>query len=61
MNYYITTDEICEIYGVSRQAVKNWRDKGLEYFEKGPKRFRYDPKDVEHFVKTKTRFVMKGV
>ena len=60
MKYQLTTEDICEIYGVSRQAVAQWRARGLKSLQKGPKKFRYDPLEVDQFVKTKTKFVNKG-
>ena len=53
MKIYLTTEEICESLKVSRQTVKNWRDKGLKFEQKGPKRFRYDPQDLKNFLKDK--------
>lgn len=59
-NNLLTTKELCEKYGVSRQAVNGWLNRGLPHYKLGPKTFKYDEVTVEQWLlKGNARKVVK--
>lgn len=47
---FITTKDLVEKYGVSRQTVSVWRLKGLDYTQLSPQVIVYDPIEVDRWV-----------
>ena len=43
---HITTTELCARAHVSRETVRNWRARGLPYFQVSPHCLRYDWREV---------------
>jgi excisionase family DNA binding protein len=43
---FLTEREACKLLKVSRQTLKNWRDRGLIHFEKIGKSVRYHKSDL---------------
>jgi len=46
----ITTRKICNLYGVTRQRVQQWRNTGLPFY-KTDKFYYYDADEVEEWIK----------
>lgn len=44
------TKQVAENYGVSKQSIMLWVNKGMPVYILGPKKFKYDPKLVEDWV-----------
>ena len=57
----LTTKQVCDIYGVTRECVRLWRGKGLEYVYKGPRKLFYDERVLESFIKSKTSIKRKVI
>lgn len=56
MNKKMTTKELCEVYGVSKQAVSLWRkQEGFPFQRLGYKTYRYDLEEVEQYFKNKSK------
>jgi hypothetical protein len=50
----LTTKQVCEKYGVTRECVRLWRLKGLDFIYRGPRKLYYDARVVESFVVAQT-------
>lgn len=51
MTQYLSTKQLCELYGVSKQAVEQWRkNKGLPYEKLSYKTIRYDINEVKKWI-----------
>lgn len=42
---FLTTDELCELFKVSRSTVERWRKAGMPYIKQG-KLVRFDKEEV---------------
>lgn len=50
---FITTKDLVEKYGVSRQTVGIWRLKGLNHMQLSPQVIVYDSEEVEQWLKNR--------
>ena len=52
---YITTEALCKLYGVSKQAVAQWRAKGLPHEKIGYRTVRYNLKEVQQYFRNNAK------
>ena len=52
---YVDTKVLCEIYGISKQAVAQWRKKGLPHEKIGYRTVRYNLQEVQQYFKNNAK------
>jgi hypothetical protein len=57
---YLTTKDLMDRYGITRQAVDYWRKRGLKFHQFGPKLIVYKEQEVEQFLRLNGNDKAKG-
>lgn len=50
---YLTVKDLCEIYGVSKTTVMNWRKAGIPFVRLGTRMIRFKKEEVEQWLTTR--------
>lgn len=51
---FLTTEELCKLFRVTRTTMLRWRREGMPYYGKG-KALRYKVSEVEEWLKEQTK------
>ena len=52
---WVNTEYLIRKYGVTKQAIQKWRDKGLPYEKLGHRTIRYNKAEVDKYFKYNPR------
>lgn len=50
---YITTKDLMELYRVTRPTILKWRNEGMPFHRWGTRTIRFNPADVDRWLKEK--------
>jgi predicted DNA-binding transcriptional regulator AlpA len=55
MSKLLTTNDICEKYGVHKNTVDKWRKRGMPFLYINKRVVRYDISEIENWIKENTQ------